>query len=336
MILVTGGAGYLGSHTVLALVEAGHRVVVLDSLVNGHGEALARVARLTGQGVELVVGDIRDTATLARLFDDHPISAVIHFAGLKSVSGSVAAPAEFHDINVRGSQTLYRAMATAGVRTLLFSSSATVYGVAEGSVFHEDMPHGRPASPYAATKQEVETWLTHQAAMAPDWSIGLLRYFNPVGAHESGLIGEDPLGEPANLMPCITRVAVGRRPRLAIYGDDYPTPDGTCVRDYLHVMDLAEGHVAALEWLADHRGTRAWNLGAGRGYSVREMLSAFESATGQSIPWGIEPRRPGDIAAYWADPSRARHELGWRARRDLDAIMRDTWRWQSSHPTGYR
>ncbi|WP_326838367.1 UDP-glucose 4-epimerase GalE [Halomonas sp. 328] len=333
---MTGGAGYLGSHTVLALLEAGHRVVVLDSLINGHREALARVTRLTGRDIDLVAGDIRDTTTLARLFSDYPVSGVIHFAGLKSVAGSVAAPAEFFDVNVRGSQVLFHAMRDAGVRTLLFSSSATVYGLHGGTVLHEGMPHGRPASPYAATKQDVETWLTQQGIQAPSWSIGLLRYFNPVGAHESGLIGEDPLGKPTNLMPCIAQVAVGRRPLLAIYGDDYPTPDGTCVRDYLHVMDLAEGHVSALEWLTHHRGVRAWNLGAGRGYSVRQMVSAFESTSGQPVPWVIEPRRPGDIAAYWADPSRARSELGWRVRRNLNAMMRDAWRWQSRNPCGYR
>ncbi|MCD6007012.1 UDP-glucose 4-epimerase GalE [Halomonas sp. IOP_31] len=335
-ILVTGGAGYIGSHAVLALLEAGHRVVVVDSLVNSSREALRRVERLSGCKLVFVQGDIRDRALLGDLFATHGIEAVMHFAGLKAVGESVFKPLDYYASNVSGSITLCRAMAAAGVFRLAFSSSATVYGEPHDTPIREDFPTGMPANPYGRSKLMVEEVLEDVAHSDARWSIAVLRYFNPVGAHESGEIGEDPRDIPNNLLPYIAQVAIGRRERLTVFGDDYATPDGTGVRDYIHVVDLAEGHLKALNLLQRQSGIHVWNLGAGRGYSVLEMIKAFEKASERSVAYAIGPRRDGDIAACWADPAKAREELGWHAQRGLDAMMADTWRWQSRHPDGYR
>ncbi|WP_282041233.1 UDP-glucose 4-epimerase GalE [Halomonas alimentaria] len=334
-VLITGGAGYIGSHTVLALLEAGHRVVVLDNLCNASRESLRRVERLSGRTLDFVQGDIRDRALLDRLFNAHAVSAVIHFAGLKAVGESVAQPLAYYENNVAGTLVLCQAMQAAGVTRLVFSSSATVYGDGHPMPLHEGLPTGHPTNPYGRSKLMVEELLRDLAASDPRWSIGLLRYFNPVGAHPSGEIGEDPRGIPNNLLPYVAQVAVGRRERLAVYGSDYPTPDGTGVRDYIHVMDLAEGHLCALNALQACRGVQAWNLGTGQGHSVLEVVKAFERASGRAVPYRIEPRRAGDVAACWADASLAERELGWKARRGLAAMMADTWRWQKQNPQGY-
>jgi len=353
-VLVTGGAGYIGSHTVLQLLQTGHTVVVFDNFGNSKPEALARVRRLAAgaMGVEaaavpltVVEGDIRDAAALAAAFADHPgIGAVIHFAGLKAVGESVAQPLRYYDNNVVGTVRLLEAMAAAGVHRLVFSSSATVYGDPHAVPIREDFPLAA-TNPYGATKLHIEDMLRdlHRAAPAR-WQIAILRYFNPVGAHESGEIGEDPEGIPNNLMPYIAQVASGKLERLRVFGDDYPTPDGTGVRDYIHVVDLADGHLKALERLA--RGTAAEdsaasgslvtvNLGTGQGYSVLDMLRAFEAAAGRAIAYAMAPRRPGDVAQCYADPALARRELGWVATRDQADMCRDHWRWQSRNPRGY-
>jgi len=335
-ILVTGGAGYIGSHTALALLQAGHNVVVLDNLCNSSAQSLKRVAELAGPAAVFVQGDIRDRAVLDRLFAEHPVDAVLHFAGLKAVGESVAQPLRYYDNNVGGTVTLCQAMAAAGVFTLVFSSSATVYGDPASVPITEDQPVGRTTNPYGRSKFMVEQVLGDLAAADPRWRVALLRYFNPVGAHESGLIGEDPNGIPNNLLPNIAKVAVGKLPELAVFGNDYPTPDGTGVRDYIHVVDLAEGHLRALEALQTRTGAHVWNLGTGQGCSVLEMVRAFEAASGRPVPYWVAPRRVGDIATCYADPSKAERELGWKARRGLDDMMRDTWRWQSTNPDGYR
>lgn len=335
-VFLTGGAGFIGSHTALVLLEAGHDVIVYDNLSNASRESLARVEQLTGRRIVFIEGDIRDRGHLDRVFDETAIDAVIHFAGLKAVGESTAQPLAYYDNNVAGTLTLCRAMARAGVRTLVFSSSATVYAESREMPLSEDAPTGRPANPYGSSKLMIE-WLLHDLRTAdPRWSIALLRYFNPVGAHASGRIGEDPQGTPNNLLPFISQVAIGRLPELAVYGDDYPTPDGTGVRDYIHVTDLAAGHRAALDAIAGQAGLRTWNLGTGHGYSVLEMIRAFESASGRDVAYRIAPRRPGDVAECWADVARARRDLGWRAERGLADIMRDTWRWQRDNPNGYR
>jgi len=334
-ILVTGGAGYIGSHTCVELLGAGHDVVVLDNLSNARRESLARVAELAGRSCPFVEGDVRDRAALDALFRDHRVDAVIHFAGLKAVGESVEKPLLYWDNNVSGSVTLLEAMSAAGVRTMVFSSSATVYGDPASVPIREDFPVGTPTNPYGRSKLVVEQVLNDVAAADPSWSIALLRYFNPVGAHESGRIGEDPRDIPNNLMPYVSQVAVGRREALSIFGDDYPTPDGTGVRDYIHVVDLALGHVKALEKLAEGPGTRVWNLGTGRGCSVLEVVRAFEKASGRAIPCRFVPRRPGDIARCFADPSKAQAELGWKAVRGLDAMCADSWRWQEQNPEGF-
>ncbi|WP_311946912.1 UDP-glucose 4-epimerase GalE [Halomonas piscis] len=334
-ILVTGGAGYIGSHMVLTLLEAGHDVVVLDNLANASRESLSRVAELAGKTPAFVEGDIRDRECLDRLFAEHTISDVLHFAGLKAVGESVAQPLRYYENNVAGTLTLCQAMAAAGVFRLVFSSSATVYGDGHPMPIHEGLPTGTPTNPYGTSKLMVENVLRDLARADERWSVALLRYFNPVGAHESGRIGEDPNGKPNNLVPFIAQVAVGRREALSVFGDDYPTPDGTGVRDYIHVMDLVEGHLAAMRVLASRRGVGIWNLGTGRGYSVLEMVRAFEQASGRPVPYRIEPRREGDIAECWADPALARKELGWQAARGLDAMLADTWRWQRANPHGY-
>ncbi|HBP69983.1 MAG TPA: UDP-glucose 4-epimerase GalE, partial [Alcanivorax sp.] len=303
-VLVTGGAGYIGSHTVLLLLEAGRRVLVLDNLSNSSREALERVAAITGKRAKFVEGDIRDTALLDRLFQEHEIGSVIHFAGLKAVGESVAQPLRYYDCNVTGSLRLLEAMDRAGVRHLVFSSSATVYGDPASVPIREDFPLSA-TNPYGATKLHIEDMLRDLHRADPRWSVALLRYFNPVGAHESGRIGEDPNGEPNNLMPYVAQVAVGKREQLRVFGDDYDTPDGTGVRDYIHVMDLAEGHLAALDALARDGGLITTNLGTGRGYSVLEMVRAFAAASGREVRYQIAERRPGDVASCYADPAHA-------------------------------
>jgi UDP-glucose 4-epimerase len=335
-ILVTGGAGYIGSHTTLALLLAGYDVVVLDNLCNSSAESLARVTRIVGRDVNFVQGDIRDAALLARVFVVHNIDSVLHFAGLKAVGESVAQPLRYYDNNMHGSRTLLQAGADAGVFKMVFSSSATVYGEPAQMPISEACPVGQPTNPYGRSKLMVEDMLRDLAASDPRWRIAILRYFNPVGAHESGLIGEDPNGIPNNLLPYVAQVAVGKLPELAVFGNDYPTPDGTGVRDYIHVVDLAEGHLRALDALQTRTGTHVWNLGTGQGYSVLEMLKAFEAVSGCKVPYKIVPRRPGDIATCFADPTKAENELGWKAQRGLDEMMRDAWRWQQMNPNGYR
>jgi UDP-glucose 4-epimerase len=335
-ILVTGGTGYIGSHTALALLQRGFDVVVLDNLCNSAAESLARVAQIANRAPEFVEGDIRNRALLTRLFAQHSIHAVLHFAGLKAVGESVTQPLRYYDNNVYGTLTLLEAMADAGVRRFVFSSSATVYGQPSQMPISEDCPLGLPTNPYGRSKLIIEDILRDLAAADPGWQIALLRYFNPVGAHESGLIGEGPNGIPNNLLPYITQVAVGKLPELAVFGNDYPTRDGTGVRDYIHVMDLAEGHLRALQALQTLSGAHVWNLGTGQGYSVLEMVRAFEAASGCRIPYRIAPRRSGDIATCYADASKAARELGWKASRGLPEMMRDAWRWQQRNPTGYK
>jgi UDP-glucose 4-epimerase len=335
-ILVTGGAGYIGSHTTLSLLKAGFDVVVLDNLSNSSAESLSRVAKIAEPSATFVQGDIRDSALLERLLTEHSVSAVLHFAGLKAVGESVSLPLRYYDNNVHGSQALLQAMSNAGVFSIVFSSSATVYGEPAQMPISEDCPVGKPTNPYGRSKLMVEDILRDLAVSDPRWRIAILRYFNPVGAHESGLIGEDPNGIPNNLLPYIAQVAVGKLPELAVFGNDYPTHDGTGVRDYIHVVDLAEGHLSALDALETRSGAHVWNLGTGQGYSVLDMVRAFEDASGKPVPYRIAPRRPGDIATCYADPTKAARELGWKAKRGLSEMMRDAWRWQKMNPNGYR
>ncbi|MFU2328608.1 UDP-glucose 4-epimerase GalE [Pseudomonas sp. NFX98] len=335
-ILVTGGTGYIGSHTTLALLEAGYEVVVLDNLSNSSDASLHAVEAICGKTALMIHGDVCDRALLDRIFQEHAIDAVLHFAGLKAVGESVRKPLEYYQANVSGSITLCQAMAAAGVFRLVFSSSATVYGAPEQMPIREDFPTGTPTNPYGQSKLIIENVLQDLCAAEPRWSIALLRYFNPIGAHPSGLMGEDPRGIPNNLVPYISQVAVGSLQELSIFGDDYPTADGTGVRDYIHVVDLADGHLKALQAISGRTGINTWNLGTGDGYSVLQVLRAFEQASGRPVPYRLMPRRSGDIAECWADPSKAAQELGWKASRDLQQMMIDTWRWQSSHPAGYQ
>ena len=334
-ILVTGGAGYIGSHTTLALLQAGFEVVVLDNLCNSSAKSLERVTEIAGRAPTFICGDVRDRAQLDRLFAEHPISAVLHFAGLKAVGESVADPLRYYDVNVCSAVTLCQAMQAAGVFSLVFSSSATVYGDPTRVPIDEDQPVGQPANPYGRSKLMVEQVLADLAAANGAWRVALLRYFNPVGAHESGRIGEDPSGIPNNLLPYIAQVAVGKLAELTVFGDDYPTPDGTGVRDYIHVVDLADGHLRALQALHARPGVHVWNLGTGTGTSVLQMLQAFEQASGRMVPYRIAPRRAGDVATCYANPAKAERELGWKATRGLEQMMADTWRWQSRNPRGY-
>lgn len=333
-VLVTGGAGYIGSHAVVELVAAGHEVVILDNLSNAKPEAVRRVSAITQREIPFVQGDIRDRETLRRLFAVHDLDAVMHFAGLKAVGESVEKPLAYYDNNVTGSLTLFEVMREAGCKSIIFSSSATVYGDPASVPIREDFPTSA-TNPYGRSKLMIEEMLRDLAASDPTWRVVLLRYFNPVGAHESGMIGEDPNGIPNNLVPYIAQVAIGRLPRLRVFGGDWPTRDGTGVRDYIHVVDLARGHVAALAWLGRSRGVGIFNLGTGRGYSVLEMVRAFAEASGRDIPYEIVGRRPGDIAECYADPSLAERELGWRAERTLAQMCADSWRWQSMNPEGY-
>jgi UDP-glucose 4-epimerase len=330
-LFVTGGTGYIGSHTVVELLEAGHEVTVFDNLVNSSRDVLERIARITGKAPEFIEGDIRDAQLLRQVFADSGFDAVIHFAGLKAVGESVQKPLEYYENNVVGSITLYQEMARAGIFTLVFSSSATVYGDPAELPICEDAKTGNLTNPYGKTKLINEEICQDMAVADGRWHIALLRYFNPVGAHCSGLIGEDPKGIPNNLVPYIAQVAAGRLRELTVFGKDWPTPDGTGVRDYIHVVDLAKGHLKALEYIAKTSGARVWNLGTGHGYSVLEMISAFEKASGKKVPFCVAPRRAGDIASCWADSSRAERELGWQAQLGLDAMMQDAWRWQSAN-----
>lgn len=334
-ILVTGGAGYIGSHTTLALLQAGHDVVVLDNLCNSSSESLARVAQLAGRAPQFVEGDIRDASLLRGVFADQPIGAVLHFAGLKAVGESVQQPLSYYENNVTGTLQLCQAMAKAGVHRLVFSSSATVYGDPVQVPINEACPIGIPTNPYGRSKLMVEEILADLARSDTRWRIAVLRYFNPVGAHHSGLIGEDPKGVPNNLLPYISQVVIGKRKALSVFGQDYPTRDGTGVRDYIHVVDLAAGHLKALDAMNHRNGVHVWNLGTGQGYSVLEMIHAFEATSGKQVPYEMAPRRPGDIAECWADPSKAERELGWKAERGLAEMMADAWQWQSRNPDGY-
>ena len=333
-ILVTGGAGYIGSHTCVELLKAGHDVVVIDNLANSKALVFDRMQRICGRRPVFHHEDVRNRDGVVAILARHGIEAVIHFAGLKAVGESVAQPLRYYDNNVNGSLSLFGAMMETGVRSVVFSSSATVYGDPPGVPIHEDFPL-RPANPYGRSKLMVEEMLRDVVAADGSWHVALLRYFNPVGAHESGLIGEEPEGIPNNLMPYISQVAGGRRNELQVFGGDYPTPDGTGVRDYIHVMDLAGGHVAALDWLQRHRGVHVFNLGTGQGNSVLEVVRAYEAASGRRVPYRIVGRRPGDIALCYADVSRAERELGWKAQRGLDEMCRDAWNWQKQNPRGY-
>ena len=326
-VLVTGGAGYIGSHIVVELARVGHQPVIIDNFCNSTPSVIPRLARITGRAIPCVTADVRDKAALAKIFADHPIAAVVHCAGLKAVGEGEAHPLSYYDNNVGGALALVAAMTAAGVRRMVFSSSAAVYGQPDSNPVSEDAPL-RPQNVYGRTKRIVEQLLEDLAAADRSWRIALLRYFNPAGAHSSAAIGEAPSGRPNNLVPLLGDVAAKNLAEIAIYGDDWPTSDGTGVRDYIHVMDLAAGHVAALAYLASTPGAVALNLGTGRGHSVLELIAAFERACGRTLPRRIAPRRPGDVAAYYADPSRAENVLGVRARRDIDAICADAWRWQ--------
>ena len=334
-ILVTGGAGYIGSHTCIELLEKGYEVVVVDNLSNSKEESLKRVLELAGRQFTFHKVDLLDRHSLRNVFSRDRIDGVIHFAGLKSVEESVRNPLQYYHNNITGTVILCEVMAEHGVKDIVFSSSATVYGDPASVPIQEDFPL-KPVNPYGRTKLMIEEILKDVHISDTSWNVALLRYFNPIGAHASGRIGEDPNDIPNNLMPYIAQVAVGRLKNLRIFGNDYPTPDGTGIRDYIHVMDLAEGHLHALKKLATRPGVVTYNLGTGRGYSVLEMISAFEKASGRKIPYQIVERRPGDIAVCFADPSKANFELGWIARRGIDEMCTDTWKWQSGNPHGYQ
>ena len=332
-VLLTGGAGYIGSHTVVEMCAAGHDVVVVDNFSNSSPKSRARVAEIVGHEIPLYEADVRDEAALDRIFAEHHIDAVVHFAGLKAVGESVRMPLEYYANNIDSTLALLRSMKRASVKKLIFSSSATVYGVPETCPITEDFPTGHCSNPYGWTKYMIEQMLTDCTVADPELQVILLRYFNPVGAHKSGKIGEMPNGIPNNLMPYISQVAVGKLAQLSVYGDDYPTHDGTGVRDYIHVVDLARGHVAALNY--NKPGVDVFNLGTGTGYSVLDMVKAFSEVNGVPVPYRIAPRRPGDVAACYADPAKAKQMLGWEATHTLEDMVRDAWRWQSSNPNGY-
>ena len=334
-ILVTGGTGFIGSHTAVSLIEASYDVVILDNLCNSSAQIMPRLKEITGKDITFYQGDIRDRAMLQKIFAEHKIETVMHFAGLKAVGESNALPIKYYDCNVSGSLILAEEMAKAGVFSMVFSSSATVYGNPVRTPITEDMPVGGTTNPYGTSKYMVERILADIQKADPRWSMILLRYFNPVGAHKSGLIGEYPNGTPNNLLPYICQVASGKLPYLSVFGNDYNTPDGTGVRDYIHVVDLAEGHVKAMEANSRNSGVFVYNLGTGNGYSVLEIIKAFENASGLSIPYQIKPRRSGDIAVCFADPSYTNRQIAWKAQRDLAAMMTDSWRWQSNNPNGY-
>jgi len=334
-VLVTGGAGFIGTHAGVALLESGYNIIVADNLANSNAAALGRVKRITGGDFPFYQIDVRDKEALENIFRAHEIGCVMHFAGLKAVGESVSRPLDYYENNLNSTLALLRAMSKFGVGSFIFSSSATVYSADNAMPLTEDSKTGGCSNPYGWTKFMCEQILKSAAFADKNLSIVLLRYFNPIGAHESGLIGEDPRGVPNNLMPFIVQTAIGRRERLSVYGDDYDTPDGSGVRDYIHVMDLAEGHVAAVEYCAAHSGVETFNLGTGRGTSVLELVSAFEQASGVNVPKTIAPRRPGDIAACWAATEKAERVLGWKARRSIADMCADSWRWQSMNPMGY-
>ncbi len=335
-VFVTGGTGYIGSHTVVELLNEGHEVVVADNLVNSSAESLRRVERITGRSVEFHEMDVRDRAGLDRLFAANDFKCVLHFAGLKAVGESVEKPLLYFENNLDSTIALCEAMAAHGVKKIIFSSSATVYSPDNTMPVNEESRTGECTNPYGWTKFMCEQILRAAAAAQGDWSVMLLRYFNPVGAHPSGLIGEDPRGIPNNLMPFISQTAAGRRDHLNVFGNDYDTPDGTGIRDYIHVVDLAKGHVAAMDYMENYTGTEVINLGTGTGYSVLDMVRAFEKATGIRIPYEIAPRRAGDVARVYADPEKSHRLLGWRAEKSLEDMCRDTWNWQSKNPNGYQ
>lgn len=334
-ILVAGGAGYIGSHTCVELLEAGYEVVVVDNLYNANPEALKRVEKITGKTVTFYEADILDKEALNKVFDAHQIEAVIHFAGYKAVGESVQKPIEYYHNNMTGTLVLCDVMRAHGVKNIVFSSSATVYGDPAQIPITESCPKGQPTNPYGWTKSMLEQVLTDIHTSDPEWNVILLRYFNPIGAHKSGLIGEDPKGIPNNLLPYVAQVAVGKRPCLGVFGNDYDTPDGTGVRDYIHVVDLAAGHVKAIEKLRQNPGVEVYNLGTGNGYSVLQVVAAFEKACGHEIPYEIKPRREGDIATCYCDPQKAKEDLGWTAKYGIDEMCADAWRWQSTNPDGY-
>ncbi len=333
-ILVTGGAGYIGSHTCIQLLNAGYEVLVVDNLSNSKEESLKRVQEITGKQIDFHKVDLLNREKLDRIFSDHKIDSVIHFAGLKAVGESVSIPLRYYHNNITGTLFLCEVMAKHGVKNIVFSSSATVYGDPASVPITEDFPLSA-TNPYGRTKLFIEEILKDLWISDESWNIALLRYFNPVGAHESGRIGEDPNGIPNNLMPYISQVAIGKRKQLSVFGDDYPTPDGTGVRDYIHVIDLANGHLKALEKLETNPGVVTYNLGTGHGYSVLDVVKAFEKASGQSVPYEIMDRRPGDVAQCYADPAKAKEELGWKATRGIEEMCADTWHWQSKNPNGF-
>ena len=334
-ILVTGGAGYIGSHTCLELLESGYGVVVIDNLCNSNPKSLDRVEALTGRKVKFYEGDVRDEALLRRIFAENEIDAVIHFAGLKAVGESVAQPWRYYDNNLNSTLVLTKVMNDAGCKKIIFSSSATVYSGDNEMPLRETSRTGNCTNPYGWTKYMTEQILSGMAHADKEWSIVLLRYFNPIGAHESGMIGEDPRGIPNNLMPYITQVAIGRREYLSVFGNDYDTPDGTGVRDYIHVVDLAKGHVAAVKYAAANLGCEVFNLGTGTGYSVLDMVRSFVEANGVEVPYRIVDRRPGDLATCYADPAKSAEKLQWKAEKNLVDMCRDSWNWQSKNPMGY-
>ena len=334
-VLVTGGAGYIGSHTCVELLNEGYGVVVVDNLCNSNPESLNRVEELTGKKVKFYEGDVRDEALMRKIFAENELHCVIHFAGLKAVGESVAMPWEYYDNNLNSTLVLTKVMKEVGMKNIIFSSSATVYTGDNEMPLRENSRTGHCTNPYGWTKYMTEQILSGMANADKEWGIVLLRYFNPIGAHESGRIGEDPRGLPNTLMPYITQVAVGRREKLSVFGNDYDTPDGTGVRDYIHVVDLARGHVAAVKYVLQNKGCDVFNLGTGTGYSVLDMVNTFESANGVKVPYQITDRRPGDLAVCYADPAKSAEVLGWKATKNLTDMCRDSWRWQSQNPKGY-
>lgn len=335
MILVTGGAGYIGSHTICELQQTQHEVIVLDNFSNSTPVVFDKIKKITGKETHYIQADIRDENALNAIFEKYCIDSVIHFAGLKSVNESMSKPTEYFDVNVSGSIQLLKAMQKANVRKLIFSSSASVYGESDYFELNEDMPLGKPLSHYSLTKIMIEQALEALVESHPELQIGILRYFNPIGAHPSGFIGENPQQIPNNLVPYITQVAVGQLPFLNVYGHDYPTPDGTGIRDYIHVKDLALGHVAALEFLEHHKGKYTWNLGTGKGYSVLDVIHTFQEINQIKLPYQFKPRREGDIIACWANADKAQNELGWKAVFNLADMLKDAWNWQKSNPRGF-
>ena len=334
-ILVTGGAGFIGSHTCVELLNAGYDTIILDNLCNSKSESVKRIKEITGKDVKFYECDIRDRAGLDKIFAENSIEAVIHFAGLKAVGESCEKPLEYYDNNIGGTVILCEAMKAAGCKKIVFSSSATVYGSENPSPLKEDMPEGKTTNPYGTTKLYIERILKDLFASDNEWSVCLLRYFNPIGAHKSGRIGEDPNGIPNNLVPYIAQVAIGRREFLSVFGADYDTPDGTGVRDYIHVVDLALGHIKAVEKVLAEKSCSTYNLGTGTGYSVLDVVKAFEKASGKTVAYKLVDRRPGDIATCFSDPSKAKAELGWEAIRGIDEMCEDSWRWQSMNPNGF-